>query len=60
MSRLADFQAALESVGVSIKRGMGVKGVDELMEDLRDKWNDLTAEQQQDVANAFTAYMIDD
>lgn len=58
MTKFENFTEALKTIGISAVVDGFARPMDAVMEDLRGKWNDLTAKQQQDVANAFTAYMI--
>ncbi len=48
----------LDSIGIKIKTNEQYRLFDDVMNDLREKWNTLTADEKQRVANMFVRYFV--
>lgn len=59
MTNFENFTAALDTVGISAVVDGFARPMDAVMDELRGKWDSLTTEQKQTVADAFTRYMIE-
>lgn len=48
----------LDSIGIKIKTNEQYRLFDDVMSDLREKWNSLTVAEKQRVANMFVRYFL--
>ena len=51
-------EQALEAVGIKTKENGEYRLFDDVMNDLREKWNSLTVDEKQRVANMFVRYFL--
>lgn len=55
---LTTMAEVLDTVGIKIKTNDQYRLFDDVMNDLREKWNTLSADEKQRVANMFVRYFI--
>lgn len=55
---LTTMAEVLDTVGIKIKTNDQYRLSDDVMNDLREKWNTLSADEKQRVANMFVRYFI--
>lgn len=55
---LTTMAEVLDTIGIKIKIDSQYRLFDDVMDDLREKWNSLTVDEKQRVANMFVRYFL--